>query len=225
MKRSMLFTTVLMVILLLTIPACDDARIMNPDPAESNDGVGTSLEIPGSGVVVKHITSVGEAFPCFVGPEPEDFRMQGFADITLDGEEYTVLVTITLLQPITPDHSQGAQVSNTLHLFQVFPEGFELPEPVFLDACLDYEYIVGEPAEDVMNTQDRSVIVPGTEPLVFKLNALLSPQDGSGIFEGVRSSPPITTTNGLIEFDFIPEIGDVIPVRAEWEVDAMIAFN
>jgi len=67
--------------------------------------------------------------------------------------------------------------------------------------------------------------VPGSEPSVFKLNAFLSPQEGSGIFEGVRSSPPITTTNGLIEFAFIPEIGDVIPVWAEWEVDDMNAFN
>jgi hypothetical protein len=150
--------------------------------------------------------------------------MQGFADLTLNGESYVKLSTTAIVEEISPGQSRGAQVLSTSHMFEVFPADVELPDPVFLDGCLSAGNIPGD-LQGTMITEDRAVAAPTTETFVFKLKSRLSPQSGTGIFEGVRSSPPVSGNNGTIEFDFIEEFGAVIPVRAVWEVESTIGFN
>ena len=201
--------------LLFAVTACEESTLA---PETTTLETATLQQSVSAGAEFVDFVTEGETFPCFVGPGPEDLRMQGVVELVFGDAEYVTLFTVTIVEPISPEQSRGAQVQITSHTLEVFAEGTDLPDPAFLDRCHD----AGELGEvvGILVTEDRAVATPTPEPFVFKLHSRAFPVSGDGIFEGVQSTPPMSVVNGQIEFDVIEIDSGVevlLPVRASWD--------
>jgi len=209
------------VALLFAVAACEESALA---PEATTSQAPTLQQSVSTGADFVDFVTEGETFPCFVGPEPEDLRMQGLVDLVFGEVEHVMLMTVTIVEPISPEHSRGAQVQITSHTNEVFAEGTdpdELPPPAFLGPCHDADDL-GEVVGTLV-TADRAVASPTPEPLVFKLYSRAFPQEGDGIFEGVQSTPALNLVNGKLEFGVVeiaPGVEELLPVRVSWDEDS-----
>jgi len=158
MSRVRIFLTT-SVALLFAVTACEESALA---PEATTSQAPTLQQSVSAGADFMDFVTEGETFPCFVGPEPEDLRMQGLVELVFGEAEHVMLMTVEIVEPISPDRAIATPTPEPL-VFKLHSRAF--PK----EGHGIFEGVQSTPALNLVNGKLEMGVVeiaPGVEELL-----------------------------------------------------------